>query len=335
MAATKLLFSRPFSAHLLRHWSQKSCINATAKRNVSQVPLGFIGLGNMGSHMAKNLIKAGHRLVVYDVYPEAIEALSKMGAVPVQSPADVAGQCDNIITMLPSSPHVTAVYAGQRGILSNIKSGSLLIDSSTIDPSVSQDMAKLAEAKGATFIDAPVSGGVNAARDGTLTFMVGGKESEGKAAEEVLLCMGKNVIHCGSVGCGQAAKICNNMMLAISMIGCAETMNLGARLGLDPSVLNSILNVSSGKTWPSEVYSPVPGVMPNVPSSNNYNGGFGTALMTKDLGLAQTAATNTNSPTPLGSVSHQIYRLLLSKGLGQKDFSVVYQLIREGGLPNE
>lgn len=283
----------------------------------------------MGRNMAKNLLDKGHRLVVYDVYPEAIESLANHNAVPAQSPAEVAAQCDEIITMLPSSPHVREVYTGDKGIMSSVKTGSLLIDSSTIDPSVSKEMAKLADEKGATFIDAPVSGGVNAAKAGTLTFMVGGKESEVKAAESILLCMGKNVIHCGNVGCGEAAKICNNMMLAISMIGTSETMNLGIRLGLDAKVLNNILNVSSGKTWPSEVYSPVPGVMPNVPSSNKYEGGFGTALMTKDLGLAQNAATQTSSPTPLGSLAHQIYRLLLSNGLGKKDFSVIYQLIQE------
>lgn len=302
-------------------------------RSVSQVPIGFIGLGNMGQNMAKNLIAKGHRLVVYDIFPEATEELAKHGAVPVGSPAEMADQCDRIITMLPSSPHVREVYAGDKGIISKVQTGSLLIDSSTIDPSVSQEMAKLVEAKGATFIDAPVSGGVNAAKAGTLTFMVGGKEAEAQAAKEILLCMGKNVIHCGGVGCGQAAKICNNMMLAISMIGNAETMNLGIRLGLDPKVLNSILNVSSGKTWPSEVYSPVPGVMENVPSSNQYEGGFGAALMTKDLGLAQTAATQTSSPTPLGSLAHQIYRVLLSNGLGKKDFSVVYQLLQ--GNPSQ
>ncbi|KAM7303875.1 3-hydroxyisobutyrate dehydrogenase, mitochondrial [Ixodes scapularis] len=297
-------------------------------RSVSQVPIGFIGLGNMGQNMAKNLIAKGHRLVVYDIFPEATEELAKHGAVPVGSPAEMADQCDRIITMLPSSPHVREVYTGDKGIISKVQTGSLLIDSSTIDPLVSQEMAKLVEAKGATFIDAPVSGGVNAAKAGTLTFMVGGKEAEAQAAKEILLCMGKNVIHCGGVGCGQAAKICNNMMLAISMIGNAETMNLGIRLGLDPNVLNGVLNVSSGKTWPSEVYSPVPGVMENVPSSNQYEGGFGAALMTKDLGLAQTAATQTSSPTPLGSLAHQIYRVLLSNGLGKKDFSVVYQLLQ-------
>lgn len=299
-----------------------------SERAVSQVPLGFVGLGNMGKNMARNLLSKGHRLVVYDVYPEAMEAMAKQGAITAQSPAELGEQCDRIITMLPSSPHVKEVYAGKKGILSTVKTGSLLIDSSTIDPSVSQEMAKLAEAKGALFIDAPVSGGVAAAEAGTLTFMVGGNESELRAAQELLLCMGKNVIYCGGIGCGEAAKICNNMMLAISMIGTSETMILGKQLGLDPKVLNQILNVSSGKTWPSEVYSPVPGLMPNAPSSKNYEGGFGAALMTKDLGLAQNAATQTGCPTPLGSLAHQIFRLVLNHGLGKKDFSVIYQLLQ-------
>lgn len=277
--------------------------------------------------MARNLLSKGHRLVVYDVYPEAMEAMASQGAITAQSPAELGEQCDRIITMLPSSPHVREVYAGKMGILSTVKTGSLLIDSSTIDPSVSQEMAKLAEAKGALFIDAPVSGGVAAAEAGTLTFMVGGNQSEVSAVQEILLCMGKNVIYCGGIGCGEAAKICNNMMLAISMIGTAETMLLGKKLGLDPKVLNEILNVSSGKTWPSEVYSPVPGLMPKAPASNNYEGGFGAALMTKDLGLAQNAATHTGSTTPLGSLAHQIYRLVLNHGLGHKDFSVIYQLL--------
>uniref|UniRef100_A0A6M2CHS0 3-hydroxyisobutyrate dehydrogenase n=1 Tax=Rhipicephalus microplus TaxID=6941 RepID=A0A6M2CHS0_RHIMP len=300
-----------------------------SKRAVSQVPLGFVGLGNMGKNMARNLLAKGHRLVVYDLYPEAMEAMASQGAITAQSPAELGEQCDRIITMLPSSPHVREVYSGKKGILSTVKTGSLLIDSSTIDPSVSQEMAKLAEAKGASFIDAPVSGGVPAAEAGTLTFMVGGNESEVSAAQEILLCMGKNVIYCGGIGCGEAAKICNNMMLAISMIGTSETMILGQKLGLDPKVLNQILNVSSGKTWPSEVYSPVPGLMPNAPSSHNYEGGFGSALMTKDLGLAQNAATQTGSPTPLGSLAHQIYRLVLNHNLGKKDFSVIYQLLEE------
>ncbi|KAF7237709.1 3-hydroxyisobutyrate dehydrogenase, mitochondrial, partial [Varanus komodoensis] len=159
--------------------------------------------------------------------------------------------------------------------------------------------------------------------------MVGGVEQEFDAAKELLTCMGSNVIYCGEVGTGQAAKICNNMLLAISMIGTAETMNLGIRLGLDPKLLSKILNMSSGRCWSSDTYNPVPGVMEGVPSANNYQGGFGTTLMAKDLGLAQNSATNTKTPIPLGSLAHQVYRIMCAKGYAQKDFSSVFQFLRE------
>ncbi|MBN3287037.1 3HIDH protein, partial [Polyodon spathula] len=159
--------------------------------------------------------------------------------------------------------------------------------------------------------------------------MVGGVEEEFTAVQELLTCMGTNVVYCGEVGTGQAAKICNNMLLAISMIGTAETMNLGIRLGLDPKLLSKILNMSSGRCWSSDTYNPVPGVMEGVPSANNYQGGFGTTLMTKDLGLAQDSATNTKTAIPLGSLSHQIYRVMCARGYAQKDFSSVFQFLRE------
>ncbi|KFV41729.1 hypothetical protein N328_09169, partial [Gavia stellata] len=171
--------------------------------------------------------------------------------------------------------------------------------------------------------------GVGAARAGNLTFMVGGVEQEFDAAKELLTCMGSNVVYCGGVGTGQAAKICNNMLLAISMIGTAEAMNLGIRLGLDPKLLAKILNMSSGRCWSSDTYNPVPGVMEGVPSANNYQGGFGTTLMAKDLGLAQISATNTKTPVPLGSQAHQIYRMMCAKGYALKDFSAVFQFLRE------
>ncbi len=293
--------------------------------------VGFIGLGNMGSNMAHNLLKSGHRLVVYDVYPEAMTALVDKGALIAQNPAEVAQRCDRIITMLPSSPHVMQVYSGKNGILSTAKTGNLLIDSSTIDPQTSQEVAKLAQEKGAVFLDAPVSGAVPAAKAASLTFMVGGKEKELEAIKDLLLCMGKNVVHCGDVGSGVTAKICNNMMLAISMIGTSETLNLGKRLGLDPKLLTKILNISSGRTWSSEVYNPVPGVGDNLnlPANNDYEGGFMTHLIAKDLGLAQSAATRSNSPTPLGTLSHQIYRLMLNNGYSTKDFSSVYKFIQQ------
>lgn len=311
--------------------SALSSFSTSSDSMASRSAVGFIGLGNMGIHMAKNLLKSGYPVVVNDVYPEATSEIQDLGGEVAETPADVAEKVDRIVTMLPSSPNVLEVYTGSHGILGKVKKGSLLIDSSTIDPYVSKEVAALAEKQGATFMDAPVSGGVKAAKEATLTFMVGGKAEEFKAAEELLRHMGKNIVHTGSVGTGQTAKICNNMMLAISMIGVSEAMNLGMRLGLDAKVLASILNTSSGRCWAGEVYNPVPGVLEGVPSSNDYQGGFATALMTKDLGLAQNAATTTKSPTPLGSLAHQLYRILCNKGYAMKDFSSVYEYLKDEG----
>ncbi|XP_071941642.1 3-hydroxyisobutyrate dehydrogenase, mitochondrial-like [Antedon mediterranea] len=304
-------------------------ISGSSARMGSRAPVGFIGLGNMGGFMAKNLLKQGYPLIAFDVYPESLIEIQELGASIANNPAEVAEKVDKIVTMLPSSPNVIDVYLGNTGILKNVNPGTLLIDSSTIDPAVAKQVSAAAEKKGAIMLDAPVSGGINSAREATLTFMVGGKEEEFRAAKDILDCMGKNVVNTGPVGTGQAAKICNNMMLAISMIGCSETMNLGMRLGLDPKMLASIMNTSSGRSWASEVYNPVPGVLDNVPSSNDYQGGFGTALMTKDLSLAQTAATATSTATPLGSLAHQLYRVMCNRGLGNKDFSIAFQFLKE------
>ncbi|XP_075883542.1 3-hydroxyisobutyrate dehydrogenase b [Nelusetta ayraudi] len=301
----------------------------SSRSMASKTPVGFIGLGNMGNPMAKNLLKHGYPIIATDVFPESCKEVQELGAQIVDNPADVAEKADRIITMLPSSPNVIEVYTGANGILKKVKKGSLLIDSSTIDPTVSKEMAAAAEKMGAVLMDAPVSGGVGAASSGKLTFMVGGAEEEFTAAKELLSCMGTNVIYCGQVGTGQAVKICNNMLLAIGMIGTSETMNLGIRLGLDPKLLTKILNMSSGRCWSSEVYNPVPGVMEGVPSANNYQGGFGSLLMVKDLGLAQNTATNTKTPVPLGSMAHQIYRMMCARGYANKDFSSVFQFLRE------
>ncbi|XP_020849051.1 3-hydroxyisobutyrate dehydrogenase, mitochondrial [Phascolarctos cinereus] len=312
-----------------RRGAGQAGLAAVCSRSVaSKTPVGFIGLGNMGNPMAKNLIKHGYPLILYDIFPEACKDF-KDGEQVVSSPADVAEKADRIITMLPTSSNVLEVYTGPNGILKKVKKGSLLIDSSTIDPAVSKELAKDVEKMGAVLMDGPVSGGVGAARAGNLTFMVGGPEQEFAAARELLACMGSNVVYCGGVGTGQAAKICNNMLLAITMIGTAETMNLGIRLGLDPKLLAKILNMSSGRCWASDTYNPVPGVMDGVPSANNYQGGFGTVLMAKDLGLAQDSATSTKSPVFLGSLSHQIYRMMCAKGYAHKDFSSVFQFLRE------
>uniref|UniRef100_A0A3Q4HE62 3-hydroxyisobutyrate dehydrogenase n=1 Tax=Neolamprologus brichardi TaxID=32507 RepID=A0A3Q4HE62_NEOBR len=319
-------FNKAHMGHPSSWWRLKLSTRSMA----SKTQVGFVGLGNMGNPMAKNLLKHGYPVIATDVFPESCKEVQALGAqVIVDNPAEVAEKADRIITMLPSSPNVIDVYTGPNGILKKVKKGSLLIDSSTIDPAVSKEMAADAEKMGAVFMDAPVSGGVGAASSGKLTFMVGGAEEEFTAAKELLSCMGANVIYCGQVGTGQAAKICNNMLLAIGMIGTSETMNLGIRLGLDPKLLAQILNMSSGRCWSSDTYNPVPGVMEGVPSGNNYQGGFGTQLMAKDLGLAQNTATNTKTPVPLGSLAHQMYRMMCARGYANKDFSSVFQFLRE------
>uniref|UniRef100_A0A0M3IG10 3-hydroxyisobutyrate dehydrogenase, mitochondrial n=1 Tax=Ascaris lumbricoides TaxID=6252 RepID=A0A0M3IG10_ASCLU len=338
--------------------------------------VGFIGLGNMGSHMARNLMRNGIKLVVCDVDASRVAQLKAEGAEVAQRPADIAIACERIITMLPSSPHVSKVFTADDGILSMMKSGTLCVDSSTIDQSISLDIAKRVANKGGHFVDAPVSGGVVGAKNATLTFMVGGDETSFRQANEILKFMGKNVIHCGKVGSGQATKICNNMLLGIQMIGVAETMNLGIKLavgkqqkfaiicywvgsgqatkicnnmllgiqmigvaetmnlgikmGLDAKQLTSIINMSSGRCWSSDTYNPVPGVIEGIPPSNAYIGGFGCTLIAKDLGLAQNASTAVQAPTPLGSLAHQLYRLLAkSPQYNKLDFGAIYQFLRD------
>lgn len=308
--------------------AEQDAENAEQKSKTKET-IGFIGLGNMGMNMGMNLLKSGYNLVVYDIYPEALEPFKSLGATAVTTPRLVAQQVTKIVTMLPSSPDVREVYSGNHGIFSGLQEGTLMMDSSTIDPSVSKEISKLANDHKGTYMDAPVSGGVVAAREGTLTFMVGGRQEDFEIAECILRNMGKNVVFCGSVGTGQAAKICNNMLLAISMIGTAEVMNLGQQLGLDKMMLARIINMSTGRCWSSELYNPCPGVVEKVPSSNNYEGGFGTQLMAKDLGLAQNASTTTKSATPMGSMAHQLYRLMCNRGYGKLDFSSVYKFLRE------
>ncbi|XP_029167001.1 3-hydroxyisobutyrate dehydrogenase, mitochondrial [Nylanderia fulva] len=303
-----------------------SFMATTVARRYSKI--GFVGLGNMGGHMAKNLLKKSYKLIVYDLNKSAVTNLVEAGANSASNVAELSKEVEVIISMLPSNQHVLDVYTGENGVLSAAKKNVLLIDSSTVDPSVSQSVASQAQKYDLRFIDSPVSGGVNAAKDGTLTFMVGGSRTDFDHAQSILEVMGSRVVHCGDVGMGQAAKLCNNMLLAISMIGTAEAFNLGQKLGLDAKVLANIVNSSSGRCWSSDLYNPVPGILPNVPSSKNYEGGFGTTLMTKDLGLAQSAATRTQTPIPLGSLAHQIYRTIIAHGFSNKDFSVVYQFLK-------
>ena len=226
--------------------------------------IGFIGLGHMGNPMARNLLKHGHTLKVFDVVPDLVKKLTDLGVESAPSAATCSQSVELVITMLPSSPHVRSVYTGKdSGVLSGGPAGVLLIDSSTIDPHTARDVAMDARAHGNPMVDAPVSGGTGGAEAGTLTFMVGGDAADFEKAKPILQCMGKNIVHCGGAGNGQVAKICNNMMLAIEMIGTAEGMALAVKLGMDPKVFASIANTSSGRCWSSDSYNPFPGVLQN------------------------------------------------------------------------
>ncbi|XP_058460059.1 probable 3-hydroxyisobutyrate dehydrogenase, mitochondrial [Malaya genurostris] len=288
--------------------------------------VGFIGLGNMGGPMASNLMAKGHKLHVFDISANAKDALKAKGAATYENVSDLAKASDFVITMLPNNDIVANTY--DTILAGGINTSTMFVDSSTIDPNVAKAVQKKIKAAGGTFVDAPVSGGVPGAQNATLTFMVGGTQEEYDRVKGLLEGMGKKITHCGSYGMGQAAKVCNNMMLGISMCGLAECMNLAIRLGLDAKVFADIINASTGRCWASEVNNPVPGLIPNAPAAKEYAGGFATGLITKDLGIASAVATTSNTPIPLGALTHQIYRTLMAKGLANKDFSVVYDFIK-------
>jgi 3-hydroxyisobutyrate dehydrogenase len=291
--------------------------------------IGFIGLGNMGSPMVKNLVKNGHKLIINDIVKSLAEPLVALGAEAKNSPAEVvkSSGIEIVITMLPASIHVKEVYLGEKGILKNIPKGICLIDCSTIDPQTARDVAKKSETQGNPMLDAPVSGGTVGAQSGTLTFMVGGDEKIFNIVKPILASMGKNIVHCGPPGNGQVAKVANNMLLGISMIGVAEAMSLGVSMGMDPKVLAGIINSSSGRCWSSEVYNPYPGVVANAPASRNYTGGFGTDLMIKDLGLATESAAQINQSATMARTALKLYKDLSSQGDGALDFSAIIKLI--------
>ena len=291
--------------------------------------IGFIGLGHMGGPMARNLLKAGHSLVVFDVVQKNLDALTGAGAAAAKSAKDAAAKAELVITMLPSSPHVKSVYLSEDGVLAGVAKGTTLIDSSTIDPHTAREVIAAATEQGNPMADAPVSGGTGGAEAGTLTFMVGGTAEVFERIAPVLRQMGKNIVHCGAAGTGQVAKICNNMILGISMIGVSEAMNLGAALGIDPKVLAGIINTSSGRCWSSDTYNPYPGVMENVPASRGYAGGFGADLMLKDLGLATDAAKMSKQPVMMGALAQQLYQTLSAQGAGGQDFSAVIKLYKK------
>lgn len=289
--------------------------------------IGFLGLGNMGGPMARNLLKAGHQVTAFDLSKPALAGLVEAGAREAASVGAVAGAgVDVVITMLPAAAHVKAVYLSEDGLLAHLPAGVLLIDSSTIDPLSARDVAKAAAAHGNPMLDAPVSGGTVGAAAGTLTFMVGGAAEDFQRAQPILAAMGKNVVHCGASGNGQVAKVANNMLLGISMIGVAEAMSLGVALGMDAKVLAGIINTSSGRCWASEVNNPFPGVLENAPASRGYSGGFGTDLMLKDLGLASEAARQVRQPVILGALAQQLYQAFSLQGHGGLDFSSIIKL---------
>jgi 3-hydroxyisobutyrate dehydrogenase len=290
--------------------------------------ISFIGLGNMGGPMARNLLKAGHALTVFDVVKANVDGLVAAGATAADSARHAAAQRDVVVTMLPSSPHVKSVYLGDDGVLAGATAGSVLIDSSTIDPATAREVAAAARERGHDMADAPVSGGTGGAEAGTLTFMVGATPELFERIKPLLSQMGKNIVNCGGAGTGQVA-ICNNMLLGISMIGVAEAMNLGSALGIDPKVLAGIINTSSGRCWSSDTYNPYPGVLPNAPASRGYTGGFGTDLMLKDLGLATDAAKQAKASVIMGATAQQLYQLLSSQGAGGLDFSAIINLLKK------
>lgn len=289
--------------------------------------ISFVGLGHMGAPMAHNLLKHYGTIRVFDLAPEAVANLVQAGAIASKSLVDAGQNADVILTMLPAGEHVQKVCLGPEGLFANAKPGTLFIDSSSISVDISRELNAKAQQAGMQMIDAPVSGGVAAAQAGTLTFMVGGTEENFVKAKEILAHMGKAVIHAGPAGNGQAAKICNNMILGISMIAISEAFMLGKKLGLAPEKFFEISSQASGQCWSMTSYCPIPGILPQAPSSRDYAPGFTSAMMLKDLRLSQTAAQSVNAATPLGAEATALYSLFNNQGNAQLDFSAIIKFI--------
>jgi 3-hydroxyisobutyrate dehydrogenase len=292
--------------------------------------IAFIGLGNMGGPMAANLAKVGHKVRGFDLSPASCEAAGAAGVAVAGSAPEAAEGAEVVVTMLPAGRHVLGVWGE---LLPALPGGTLVVDCSTIDVESARRAHALASERGCLSLDAPVSGGVGGATAATLTFMAGGSEDAFRIAEPVLQCMGKRVVHCGEAGAGQAAKICNNMILGISMIGVAEAFVLGEKLGLSHQALFDVASTSSGQCWSLTTYCPVPGPVPTSPANNGYRPGFSAALMLKDLRLAQEAALASGASTPLGAEAAQLYALLAGAGHGERDFSAMVEFLRGGELP--
>ncbi|TCR60862.1 3-hydroxyisobutyrate dehydrogenase [Bosea sp. BK604] len=287
--------------------------------------IAFIGLGNMGAPMAGNLVKAQYKVVAFDLVQSSMETAAHLGVGLATSAQEAAKTAEIIVTMLPAGKHVLSVWAD---ILPVVKPGTLLIDCSTIDVDSARKAHAMAAELSCLSLDAPVSGGVGGARGATLTFMVGGSEEAFGKGEEILAHMGRRVVHCGPAGNGQVAKICNNMILGISMIGVCEAFVLAEKLGLSHEALYDVASTSSGQCWSLTTYCPVPGPVPNSPANNSYKAGFASALMLKDLKLSQEAAQAAGASTPLGAAAAQLYGLHNAWGEGSTDFSGIIHLLR-------
>ncbi len=287
--------------------------------------IGFIGLGNMGGGMAANLAKKGHDVRAFDLSAEALEKAKAAGCLPVESAAAACDGAEAVVTMLPAGTHVESVYIDS--VFGIAPPSAILMDCSTIDVATAKRVGEAALAKGLTMVDAPVSGGIAAANAGTLTFMVGGSAEAFDRAEPFLTDMGKAVIHAGSSGAGQAAKICNNMLLGAEMIATCEAFALADKLGLDLQKFYDIASVSSGQSWSMTSYCPVPGVGPETPADRDYQGGFATALMLKDLRLAMGAARDVGADTPMGARAAELYEAFAAAGNGGLDFSAIIRML--------
>jgi 3-hydroxyisobutyrate dehydrogenase len=290
--------------------------------------VAFIGLGNMGGPMATNLVKAGHAVKVFDLSETACQQLQAAGATVAGSAADAALGVDYVLSMLPAGKHVATTYLGDDGLLARLDRTTTVLDCSTIDAATAREVGAAAAALDIGFMDTPVSGGVAAAAAGTLAFMCGGSAETFDRARIILADMGQNIFHAGPAGAGQVAKGCNNMLLAIHMIGSCEALEMGVRNGLDPKVLSEIMLASSGRNWSLEVYNPYPGVMEQAPASNDYKPGFMVDLMVKDLGLALEIARQSNFDNPMGQLARELYSQHQQAGNGQKDFSSILQKLQ-------
>jgi len=292
--------------------------------------IGFIGLGNMGLPMAANLVKAGHEVAGFDLVRSLAVKLTAIGGVAAETIAAACRGADAVITMLPASGHVRDVYGAPGGVIDAAGAGALLIDSSTIDVGTAREVAARAAGRGLAMVDAPVSGGVAGAAAGTLTFMVGGTDAAFERARPILESMGKTIVHAGGSGNGQAAKICNNMILGVSMIAVSEAFLLAEKLGLDAQRLFDIASKSSGQCWSMTSYCPVPGPVPTSPANRGYQAGFTAAMMLKDLRLAQDAARSAKTATPLGAAAAELYGSFAGEGHAGEDFSAIIRFLRGG-----